>query len=164
MRIAICDDEPIHRDIIQTEISNFFGSSSSVVIDSFSISKAQDCDIRITDNIILEKDLKIDSFDLASLLANALENAIEGIKRSDGVERKITLYIDSKPDVISIVIENNTTGPVLSNFQTTKKDKKSHGFGLPQMKAIVNKYNGDIHPKYDPETGKFTLSILLRKE
>lgn len=127
------------------------------------IEKAKKSGISIEDNIMLEKDIKIDSFDFAGLLANALDNAIEGILRSSDVEKVIYLNIESKSALISVIVENFTSGPVHADFRTSKQDEVNHGFGITQMRSIAEKHGGDIHPMYESETGKFTLNVLLKK-
>ncbi|MDR2590569.1 MAG: GHKL domain-containing protein [Oscillospiraceae bacterium] len=126
--------------------------------------KARENKIDIMYSVIIDGVLKMDQFDLAAILANALDNAIEGILRSHDVERKIFLNISRTAEYIFILVENQTTGPVCEDFQTTKPDKKNHGYGMMQMKSISTKYNGSFLPSYDLENNKFTLKIMLKNQ
>ena len=137
--------------------------SIDAVIDA-KIAKARECDIQIEHKIWIDNKMLADQFDVASLIANALDNAIEGILRSSEVERCITLNLNSTSDYISMIVENYSTGPVYGDFRTSKKDKINHGFGMEHMKEITKKYDGDAYPKYNPETHKFTLKILLKNK
>ena len=128
------------------------------------ITKAEESDIYIKHKLIIENPIDISQLDIALLIANALDNAIKGILRSTDVERFIKLDVTNTTEYISILVENQSSGPVYDNFQTSKPEKINHGFGLEQMKAITKKYNGDINPKYNSENYKFTLEILLKNK
>ena len=115
--------------------------------------------------VIIENGLHMDQFDLAAVVANALDNAIEGILRSETcVEayRRILLHISSVSEYISILVENHVSAPVNKNFETTKPDKQNHGFGLAQIRSIAKKYSGDVQPEYDPSICRFSLNVLLK--
>jgi sensor histidine kinase regulating citrate/malate metabolism len=118
--------------------------------------------IRISHKIIIDNRLLVDQFDIATLIANALDNAIEGILRSENIERTIQFNLISTSDYITILVENQSTGLIYDDFRTSKPGKINHGFGIEQMKAIVKKYDGDINPKYNSETKIFTLNILIK--
>ena len=112
--------------------------------------------------MLIDGGLNVDQFDLAALVANALDNAIEGIQRSGDVDRTIQMSIASVSDYVSVLVENPASGPINKDFSTTKPDRGDHGFGLKQIRTIAQKYNGDVEPYYDAEYGKFCLSVLLR--
>lgn len=66
--------------------------------------------------------------------------------------------------VINRIIIKNTTLIFLyvdinKNLKTLKKDKKKHGFGLKNIKKIVDKYNGNIG--MDIKDKKFITQITL---
>jgi len=126
------------------------------------ITAAAEFGINIEYKILIDDCLNIDQFDLAIVVANALDNGIEGILRSDNVRKHILLRIASAADYISILVTNFSSGPVYEDFRTSKTDKYDHGFGIPQMRAIAQKYEGDIQPSYDRETGEFSLKLLLK--
>ena len=131
---------------------------------SAKIAKSKESGIQIVHKIHIENAIVIDQFDIAILLANALDNAIEGITRSKDVDRVISLDIKCVHEYISILVENYTSEPVSDDFRSSKADKEYHGFGIAHMKAIALKHNGDIHPSFDPATGKFMLTVLLRNQ
>jgi len=96
------------------------------------------------------------------IVANALDNAIEGILRSDNAQRRILLHVANASEYLSMFVENSAGGLIYDDFRTTKSDKSSHGFGLKQMRAIAQKYDGDIQPSFDNKKNKFTLSVMLK--
>jgi len=118
--------------------------------------------IEIRYTIMIDGDLFVDQFDIAVIVANALDNAIEGILRSTDISKVVKLNISRTGDYISIIVENYASGPIYENFQTSKQDKKNHGFGIAQMNEITLKYDGSFRPSYDPDTRKFSLKIMLK--
>jgi len=127
------------------------------------IKRADEYDIKIDRKISLGAfyELGIDQFDLATIVATALDNSIEGILRANSANKKIMLNIASYTDHISILVVNSATGPIDENFKTSKVDVQNHGFGMAHMKSVAEKYNGTVQPSFDPDSGKFTLKILL---
>ena len=86
------------------------------------IARAGKSKIRIISKIGIACDLGIDGFDLAVVVANALDNAIEGVLRSDyEVEKDICLDISYLSDFVSVFVENYATGPINDDFQTSSK-------------------------------------------
>lgn len=103
----------------------------------------------------------IPSTDLAILLGNALDNAIEECERIDTAEVKtIDLFLSLKNDTVIIIIKNPTAENIDVSTLTTKKlSKKEHGFGIISMKQIAAKYGGDVI--FSCENKIFTTSIIL---
>jgi len=133
------------------------------VIDA-KIDMAKKYGIKFTSKVGVDCELRLDSFDLAKLVANALDNAIEGVLRSDSLEHEIYLNISDEADFISIIVENYASEPINEDFQTSKADKLNHGFGIRQIRDITNKYSGDVKIKHDADSKKFLLTVLLKNE
>ena len=107
--------------------------------------------------VSLSKELPIADTDLAALLGNALDNAIEGI---EGAENKtITLRCKTDKGLLMLRVENPIGGLVNSDFTTTKADKATHGFGIPGMREIAERYHGTLNA--DVKDGSFILFICL---
>lgn len=107
--------------------------------------------------VSLSKELPIADTDLAALLGNALDNAIEGI---EGAENKtITLRCKTDKGLLMLRVENPIGGFVNSDFTTTKADKVTHGFGIPGMREIAERYHGTLNA--DVKDGSFILFICL---
>jgi hypothetical protein len=158
---AIKHIEGINADLKRTADVVHTGLPSMDAVLNAKIAKANKSDIQIAYTVLIESDLNVDQFDLAVVVANALDNAIEGILRSTNVEKKIFLEISRVSDYILILVENFTSCSIDENFRTAKPDKSNHGFGIAQMKAIAGKYNGNFKLVNDPKTGRVSLKILL---
>jgi len=131
---------------------------------STKISRAKEHDINVGYTVIIDNELHVDQFDIAVVIANAMDNAIEGIRHSTDIKREVTLSIMSVADYISILIENYASGLIHEDFKTTKPDSKNHGFGMAQMEEITRKYNGSFIPSYDSETMRFSLKVMLENQ
>lgn len=101
--------------------------------------------------------------DICSLFGNALDNAIEGVKRiPDQEKRIISLRITSKGEMLLIHIDNYCDGKVVIKNSlpiTSKADKNYHGFGMKSMRMIVEKYRGEMVASIKNQI--FNLDILL---
>lgn len=88
----------------------------------------------------------VDDMDLYILLENLCDNAIEAAAQSNNPTIKLQISEDNGN--LCIYIGNTTPGNVLKNnpdMNTTKKDKGMHGFGIMNIRDIIDKYNGTIN-------------------
>lgn len=106
---------------------------------------------------------KIDAIDLGIILGNALDNAIEACKKIPKAKgREIYTKIFRIDDYVSIVIENSVDKPVeiVDGMIASTKKGGFHGYGIKNIKALVEKYDGDVQLHYD--ANKFSISMLLK--
>lgn len=122
--------------------------------------KAQLYDISYKVSIISSHEIFISSIDISTILCNALDNAIEGAK--DSKKKLIYISIEIKKDRIYIIIQNSISETDNINLISNKQDKKQHGYGLKNIKEIVNKYEGYIDFKIDEDI--FILDIKLENK
>ncbi len=105
----------------------------------------------------------LDPIDLYTLFGNALDNAIENVRKlSQPEQRIISLTVFEKPGLSIIQIENYYEGEL--HFQdglpvTSKTDQANHGFGMRSIRNLAGKYGGTI--SIDTEHSIFLLSITL---
>lgn len=101
--------------------------------------------------------------DLYSLFENAIQNAIEAVgKYGEPEKRFVRIRVVRRGRMVSIHIENYFDGEVcLVNGlpQTSKEDKRYHGYGMRSMKLIAEKYGGGLNVR--SESGLFMLDILI---
>lgn len=96
------------------------------------------------------------------LLSNLFENAIEAEMALDPKDRLIRCEIISSSDQLSIVVQNKIGESVLAgnpSLKTSKSDQAIHGFGLKNVRSIVEQYKGilDIYE----EDNLFSIHILI---
>ena len=87
--------------------------------------------------------------DIYVFFGNALDNAIEAVKKIQDPERRsITLNVTQRGNMVVINIENYfSDAPTFidNSLVTSKKDHFNHGFGVRSMELIAKRYNGNIH-------------------
>ncbi|GFP77548.1 sensor histidine kinase [Clostridium fungisolvens] len=101
--------------------------------------------------------------DISTLFGNALDNAIESVKKlTDREKRLIHLVVKKQKDFVRIRVENCYKDEL--EFEnglpvTTKNDKKYHGYGLKSIQNTVKKYGGSV--TINTEENWFELRILI---
>lgn len=98
--------------------------------------------------------------DLACLIGNMLDNAIEGL--SGVSEKRIQLFFHLENNNRIILCQNTIDHSVLQtnpDLQSTKPDKDNHGLGHKIIAKIVADYDGMY--EYYEENGMFGLQVIL---
>lgn len=101
----------------------------------------------------------MDSVDFSSLLNNMLDNAVNGALESEGKKLEVNIVSEKGFDVITV--KNSIDGSVLKDNPelTTSKEEPGHGYGMKQMKAVTEKYEGNIDI-YEKD-GMFVVRVML---
>lgn len=111
--------------------------------------------------------IDMDSVDLSVLFANSLDNAIEACEKLPGQKRKISLQAKNEKGLFVMKIENTakSEGKISEKAapgllpQTTKKDRKLHGYGLKSIQEIVQRYGGSMEITKEEE--RFVLFLYI---
>ena len=99
-----------------------------------------------------KKELPIEDVDLCILFSNLLSNSLEACERLVDKEKVIMLNLKECVDGITIDVRNPVEGPVdVENFgkSTSKLDSQNHGYGMKNIKRVVEKYAGKISVVYE---------------
>lgn len=103
------------------------------------------------------------STDIYALFGNALENAIEAVRKIENPqERVIIIRVEQKGACVKICVENSYRGEVKfvnGMPQTDKSDTIYHGWGVRSIKYIAERYGGNI--TMSAEGQFFRMNILL---
>lgn len=145
----------------ESEIRTGNATLDVILISKFARSKREDIAMTVTvDGRAVDF---MDLMRLSSLFGNALDNAIEASKNvKDPEQRIINVSTYREADFVLIRFENFMERPV--RFvdgvpQTTKKDRQRHGYGLPNIRRIVESYGGSM--TIDTRDSWFSLKILM---
>jgi sensor histidine kinase YesM len=118
------------------------------VITNYKLQKAESENIKLDVNVDIPDDLIIDEKDIATILGNILDNAIEACINVEEEKRYIIINIGIKKGYLNIYLENSSKGNYNKKgdkFVTTKRrNVRSHGIGLSNVKYIVERNNGII--------------------
>ncbi|MCM1268404.1 MAG: GHKL domain-containing protein [Bacteroidales bacterium] len=116
--------------------------------------------------------LQIDVYDVAVILNNVLENAIEAcgrMKCSDAAaEKQIKLFSYVKGNLFFIEAENDFSEKIVMEKESglpmsNKANGRLHGLGLSNIRRCARKYQGDIDITISDTGGrkKFTLTVMM---
>lgn len=104
--------------------------------------------------------LPMSPFDICTIFANALDNAIEANQRIfDEKNRFISLSIGRSDLYYMISMENAMTVDIPYTGQTTKQDRLNHGYGLRSIREKVEQNGGTMTITTEDEL--FRLEIML---
>ena len=122
--------------------------------------------IRMEIDVEYPRNTGIRSADLAAVLGNLLDNALESVEKmgaGDGNTEKcgkekpesqgfITLKIRQANEMLVIRLENSCgASPVLENgeIRSSKADKNMHGWGLKSIRGVAQRYDGAVSTEYE---------------
>jgi sensor histidine kinase regulating citrate/malate metabolism len=103
---------------------------------------------------------RMGSIDFSSLLCNLLDNAIEASLLI--TNKEIHVSILRKRGYDTILIKNRITESVLKKnpeFESSKPTKDSHGYGIKQIRSIVEKYDGML--EFYEEDSMFCVYVMI---
>lgn len=105
---------------------------------------------------------RMGSLDFSALLSNLLDNALEASMKEPEKRREIQVAVTARRGYETIVVKNRFGSSVLERNPKLTSDKPetgSHGLGVPQIKEIVEKYNG-MYDFYE-EDGWFCAGAFI---
>ena len=158
--------ETIDRDLdfINKRKQSIVNSGNPVVdaIIQSKINMAFEKKIPMEFSIKLNEKIRIDELEFGVLIGNALDNAIEATEKIEApIPNPIELRIISTNDRISLSIKNPVAANIDTNdLITTKESKEYHGYGIGSIKAISQKYDGEVF--FDCKDNIFVLNANLK--
>lgn len=130
--------------------------------------RAAQNDIKTEFSIIVGNKLNIDDVDLCRVLANILENAVEGCEKVLQEQRFIRFKLHSKGNFLYFNCENSCNESSLKTvngrYITTKATLGAHGFGLRIIGQISEKYNGILTVQVQNDVFTVTTNLCLINE
>lgn len=152
----ICEIEQNHIDSVISSLKTqcetlklpYHSSSPHGIIGTIVNSKSE---LAIQKGITLDfshselQNIYISEIDLAIILGNALDNAIEALEETkEQLDKIISLTIKIHNNQVIIIVKNNVDNDVdTENLQTTKSNREHHGLGILSIKNLAAKYSGD---------------------
>lgn len=140
--------EKITRNIWTNDVAIDYLISSKIAI-------AEQSGIKTKVNIEFPRHTNIKSADLAAILGNLLDNALEAMVYSSEFSRFLYLTIRRINDMLVIKVENSCCmKPDINGMEiiTTKSDSGMHGWGLKSARAATERYDGTLEVLYSNGT------------
>ncbi|WP_251392113.1 sensor histidine kinase [Mediterraneibacter agrestimuris] len=155
--------EQMEQEIKSYEAQNKTGNK---VLDAVLTSKSLYCQNKgigltyVADGTLLNF---IAEMDISALFGNVLDNAIESVEKLEKPEKRlIHLYVVQQKNFLRIKVENYCEEEITFKNglpQTTKEDKRFHGFGMKSIQSTVRKYGGSVTAGI--QDNWFELRILI---
>ena len=139
------------------------GSSTVDSIINFKLQQAEAENITITTDILIPNELSIPIFDIAVILGNIIDNALEAVIKVE--ERWIDIKMKYSKGRLIIKINNSYDGIVYKSsdhFLSRKEDMANHGMGLKSVQSVLQKYDGAIQITHDERKFKAKLLMYLQ--
>lgn len=124
---------------------------------SFYVVKAEQKGIEIKTDICLPDTSGISDYDLVSVLANVLENAISGCMRTEK-KKWISLWIRRKGNKLVIVCKNSCISDIIFENGIPRNINRD-SVGVESILQSVSKYSGDAD--FTAVDGIFTCSVIM---
>lgn len=109
--------------------------------------RAQSLQIAIHSDILIPRQIPVNEYEFAMVLANLLENAIHSVENLEIQKRSIHVKLHCSADHLLIDLENQCMQEV--SFDSTtglpkSRKGKGHGLGMQSIQAFCDKLNGTI--------------------
>lgn len=129
---------------------------------------ARDKGIKLDVNINIRPVKYITDIDLCTIFVNAIDNAIEECELiNQSLEKCIIVRHKIKEKFYYLFFENSIRRDrkmvIGNNIETSKTDKKKHGFGLRNIKKALKNYDGDYSINIDEDFFCLYIIIPLKK-
>lgn len=160
---------------IKEYVNNLYGTVNEYSYTGMSDNKVLDIIISKYNSLCQSKRMKIsfdtktanldfmEDVDLANVMNNLLDNAVEAAEKSS--EKRISVSVYSKNNTMQIIkiINSCDTAPKVSNHKllTSKKNKSLHGLGLTSVKNTLKKYDAILDWNYDEVNKSFETTIVF---
>lgn len=141
-----------------------YSNSGNVIIDSilnFKLQEAEQNNINVSIALCIPDKLKVQSFDMAIILGNLVDNAMTALKNVKG-EKYIDIRIKYSRGRLIIKVDNPYSDKLYEangKLVTTKKNRENHGIGLNSIRNILKNYNGIMETEF--EKNIFTNTIYM---
>lgn len=144
--------------IIETKDVNYVYRTGNVVADYIingkiaDIKESMEVDVKVVGTF--PQSVQIDQADLCILMDNALDNAKEALEKVQG-NKELQIIIKNFQDNIYLTFINSSNSIDVGKLETSKKDTVNHGYGLGNIKRVLQKNGGSLQISY--HSGKFYL-------
>jgi len=150
----------LNENLDKTTIENYCQNYAVNVILSSYIHKAKQEKIKVTSQVCLTEEIKIDNMELGLIFANAIENALNACKKiEDPNGKEISIVCKEHYDQLYIQICNSYVGEIEFDGEYPVSHEEGHGIGTRSMAATAEKYGGIF--SFTAQDGIFKTTVVL---
>ncbi|MGN0299043.1 MAG: GHKL domain-containing protein [Lachnospiraceae bacterium] len=146
--------------------SKNYVKTGNVTVDTvlnYKIPKADMYGIQMELELNIPTKMNVEDVVICGILGNAIDNAVEASKKLPQEKRQIALGMKVEKKNLFIEIANRYDGFVQTDrngkLLTRKGEVSNHGFGLPVIRQLVEKCNGNLNVSWDKE--HFFVRIMI---
>lgn len=147
----------LDEDLTQVETVIRTGNRMADAILNSKLSLAAQKEIQVKAEAKIPAALTVSEVDLAIVIGNLLDNAIDACMELPPERRLIRIYMEMKGSYLYLSLTNTAGGRKKHSFATTKGE--GHGFGLARVDDVVKKHGGYIRRASEDEA--FSTEVLL---
>jgi sensor histidine kinase regulating citrate/malate metabolism len=132
---------------------------------NYKLSVADEQGVRLNISVDVRAGLRFNESDLAIIIGTLMDNAVEACQKAE--EKYIGFNLYYRPDYLILRMENSTAPdaprPSWMDGQgrSNKSDPENHGFGLSNVKHLVEKHNGLIEIDLRKDIFKVNVALLV---
>lgn len=137
----------MEKSVLQIQNSTYVTGNSIIDIVSNAYLSELDDNVKINFQHYFAESIQIGESELCTVYANLIENAVEELKKGNTENEYIlNIQLNCGERYVEIMIENSLIEePVAAKaVRTWKEDAKQHGFGLRNVKKIVEERKGKM--------------------
>ncbi len=124
------------------------------------LSIARESGIALKLDVGLPENLNLSEFDLTAILGNLLDNSMEACAGIHS-EPYLEFTLKYQPNYLVIRISNPFLNAPEDMNRSTKPDGENHGFGLKNVKYLVERHNGLIEIKHHDNIFEVDIALLV---
>ncbi len=109
--------------------------------------KASSLNVEVHRDIVVDEKIPVNSYELAMVVANLLENAIDCVKDFAQCRKYVDVKIHCEADHLLIHMKNEYREDIILDAQTglpKSRKGKNHGLGMQSVQAFADKIGGSI--------------------
>lgn len=125
--------------------------------------QAQSFQIALHSDIMIPREIPVNEYEFAMVLANLLENAVHSVKNPEPDKRSINVKVHCNAEHLLIDMENECAQEVLFDSATglpKSRRGKGHGLGTQSVRAFCDKLGGTIDCYC--ENNRFRIILFVR--
>lgn len=147
------------KSISETKVKHYCSNTVLDAVLSSYIHKAENKVIKVSTSIELPDYLPVNESELATVFANAIENAINACSRLPEQKRFINIKTLVSPQFM-VQISNSFDGEIILNEEGIPQNiKKDHGFGIRSIIAFCEKNN--VYYEFKTDAEEFIFRIIF---